>query len=95
VAVAFLVTANFTEDGHVAWRRADGTWARRVDEAGPVDEAAAARAAAAAQVHEQREVSNPYVIEIELADGAITLLTARERIRAHGPTIRVRRPDGG
>ena len=33
----FIVTANFTDDGAVAWRRADGTWSRAIAEAGLVD----------------------------------------------------------
>lgn len=90
-----IVTANYTEDGAVAWRRADGTWSRQIAEAGLLDAPAATAAAATAKTTEQREISDPYVIEVH-ADGAtIDPLTARERIRANGPTIRLRRPDPG
>lgn len=90
-----IVTANYTDDGGVAWRRADGTWSRQIAEAGLLDAPAATAAAASAKVSEQREISDPYVIEVH-ADGAtIAPLTARERIRANGPTIRLRRPDPG
>lgn len=86
-----IVTANYTEDGAVAWRRADGTWSRVIVEAGLLDAPAATAAATAAKHTEQREISDPYVIEVH-ADGAtIDPLTARERIRANGPTIRIRR----
>jgi len=85
-----IVTANYTEDGAVAWRRADGTWSRQIAEAGLLDAPAATAAAATAKATEQREISDPYVIEVH-ADGAtIDPLTARERIRANGPTIRRR-----
>lgn len=90
-----IVTANYTVDGAVAWRRADGTWTRQLAEAGLLDAAAATAAAATAKLAEQREISDPYVIEVH-ADGAtIDPLTARERIRANGPTIQLRRPDPG
>lgn len=93
----WIVTANFTDDGAVAWRRADGTWSRALADAGLVaDEAAAAALASRAAAAEQREVCDPYKIEVRVDDaGAVDVLTARERIRAAGPTIRLRRPDRG
>lgn len=92
----WVVTGKFTEDGANAWRRADGTWSRRLDEAGLLDDEATGKALAqAAAAHEQREISDPYVIEVHAAGGTIDPLTARERIRANGPTIPLRRPDGG
>lgn len=90
----FIVTANFTEDGAVAWRRADGTWARAFTEAGPhAAEADAKALAATAAQREQRVVSDPYVVEVAFESGDLRPLSAREQIRATGPTIRVRRPD--
>lgn len=90
----FIVTASFTEDGAVAWRRADGSWTRAFTEAGPLEAEADAKAlAAAAGQREQRLVSDPYVIEVAFESGDLRPLSARERIRATGPTIRVRRPD--
>jgi hypothetical protein len=90
------VTGKFTEDGANAWRRADGTWARALAEAGLLgDEATAKALAAAASAGEQREISDPYVIEVHAEGGTIDPLTARERIRANGPTVPVRRPDRG
>lgn len=90
----WIVTANFTEDGAVAYRRADGTWSRVFTEAGVVDsEANAKQHATTSAQREQREVSDPYVIEVAAVDGVIQPQSARERIRANGPTIRIRRPD--
>jgi hypothetical protein len=40
-------------------------------------------------------ISDPYVIEVRAEGGAIDPLSARERIRASGPTVRIRRPDPG
>jgi hypothetical protein len=90
----WVVTAKFTDDGANAWRRADGTWSRKLDDAGLYTDEPAAKAQVADTVaKEQREISDPYVIEVHAADGVIDPLTARERIRATGPTVRVRRPD--
>lgn len=90
----WIITGSFTEDGAVAWRRADGTWSRAFADVGVVDsEANAKELAAAAAKREQREISDPYVVEVRATDGKVELLSARERIRANGPTIRIRRPD--
>jgi hypothetical protein len=92
----WVVTGKFTDDGANAWRRADGTWSRTLADAGlVVDEATAKQQAASASQNEQRQISDPYVIEVHAAGGTIDALSARERIRAHGPTVRIRRPDGG
>ena len=92
----FVVTANFTDDGSVAWRRADGSWSKQIADAGLLDDEASATAlATAANAGEQRLVSDPYVIDVHADGTSIDPLTARERIRAHGPTVPLRRPDSG
>jgi hypothetical protein len=87
----WIVTANFTEDGAVAWRRADGTWSRRIADAGLVDEPTAKDQSTKAGATEQREICDPYGIEVHVAGDTIDPLTARQRIRANGPTIQLRR----
>jgi hypothetical protein len=57
------------------------------------DEASAKAVLPAIVAGEQRAITDPYVIEVSVKDGAIHPLSARERIRATGPTIRIRRPD--
>jgi len=92
----WIVTGNFTESGAVAWRRADGTWSQRFVESGLLpDEQAAKRIADTANATEQREISDPYVIEVRADGSTLDPLSARERIRANGPTIPMRRPDSG
>ena len=92
--IRWIVTANFTDDGAVAWRRGDGSWSRTFAEVGLVDTEADAKAqVAAAAQREQREVSDPYIVEVTTPGGILEPPTARERIRAQGPTIRIRRPD--
>lgn len=91
----WIVTGKLTDDASNTWRRADGTWSRNLQEAGLLpDETSAKALVAAALANEQRLITDPYAIEVFAADGTIDPLTARERIRASGPTVRVRRPDG-
>jgi len=90
----WIVTGNFLDDGNVGWRRADGTWSRSIADAGLVDSEANAKAHAATAIQrEQRVICDPYVIEVTVEGGVIQPQSARERIRASGPTIRIRRPD--
>jgi hypothetical protein len=92
----WVVTGNFTADGAVAWRRADGTWSRQIADAGLLsDEESGKVFAASALANEQREICEPYVIAVHASGGAIDPLTARQRIRANGPTVPLRRPDRG
>ena len=92
----WVVTGKFTEDGANAWRRRDGSWSRQIAEAGLLDDEASGKAHVAHTVaNEQREISDPYVIEVYADGETIDALTARERIRANGPTVPLRRPDAG
>jgi hypothetical protein len=92
----WLVTANFTDDGAVAYRRADGSWSRALNDAGLFSAEAEAESIIADVIaREQRHLCDPYVIGVHADGDAIDALTARERIRAAGPTIQLRRPDTG
>jgi hypothetical protein len=92
----WVVTGKFTDDGANAWRQPDGAWSRRLADALLFnDEASAKTIATTAGAAEQREISDPYVIEVYAEGGTIDPLTARERIRANGPTVPLRRPDSG
>ncbi len=95
-ATHWVVTASFTDDGANAYRRADGTWSRQLAEAGLLADEATGKALAVQTVaNEQRLISDPYVIDVHASDGEIVALSARERIRANGPTVPIRRPDSG
>ena len=92
----YIVTANFTDDGAVAYRRADGSWTRVFAESGTFATLDDAKPAVShADSKEQRLVCDPYAIDVELVSQGLAPLTARERIRAYGPTIPMRRPDSG
>ena len=90
---AYVVTAVFTDDGAPAYLTADGSWSRRLAEAGPVDDEGQKQIVAERAQRDQRAVCDPYAFPVQVKDGAIDPLTTRERIRAEGPTTRLRRPD--
>jgi Protein of unknown function (DUF2849) len=90
--VRWIVTANFTADGAVAYRKSDGSWSRSLRDAGTFEtEADALPWVGAAAKTEQRLVADPYAIDVGQGPDGIFALTARERIRAAGPTIPIRR----
>jgi len=92
----WIVTANFTADGSVAYRRADGTWSSRFSDAEAfLSEAETTEIVKRAAQLEQRLVSDPYAIDVGFGPNGIFPNTARERIRAEGPTVPVRRQDPG
>jgi len=96
IANHWVVTGKFTDDASNTYRRTDGTWTNNLQDAGLLGDEASAKAFVAAVIaNEQRQISDPYVIEVFAANGTIDPLTARERIRASGPTVRIRRPDSG
>ena len=88
-----VVTARFLADGAPAYLRADGTWSRSLQEAGPRPTEAAEAEAEARAKNEQPLVADPYTFKVEVKQGFIDALSTRERIRSTGPTVRVRRPD--
>jgi hypothetical protein len=83
------VTANRLADGAVVFRRADGSWVLRVEEAAAVTGKAAANALLALAERDTAAalVVAPYLIEVEAAaSGALAPVGYRERIRAYGPS---------
>jgi hypothetical protein len=91
--VKWVVTANYTGDGGVAYMRADKSFTAQAAEAAVLATKDEAEALCKHALQAERIVSDPYLIEVAGEPGALDLLTARERIRATGPTVPVRRPD--
>ncbi|HEY2732916.1 MAG TPA: DUF2849 domain-containing protein, partial [Polyangiales bacterium] len=84
----WIVTANFTADGAVAYFRADQTFGHKLEEAARFDTKEAAEAARQIAVAAEALVSDPYLTEVAPAPQGLDALTARERIRSQGPTVR-------
>jgi Protein of unknown function (DUF2849) len=84
----WIVTANFTADGSVAYLRADQTFSGAVADVFVFDTKEAAEAALQLAAAAEQLVSDPYLTEVAKApQGGLDVLTTRERIRAHGPTV--------
>jgi hypothetical protein len=85
----WVVTANRTDDGGVAWLRDDGTWSSALAEAALFGDEPSANAAVERAKTEQRTVCDPYATRMHFDGSAIHPVTMRERIRATGPSIAV------
>jgi len=88
-----VVTASRLRDGTILWLGAGQQWRERFAEAQTLD----AEALTAALEFGAREVAAQHVIgvydvDVEINDGTLTPLSARERVRALGPSVR---PDLG
>jgi hypothetical protein len=84
----WIVTGNFTVDGAVAYMTPARGFARTAREAAVFttkDEAEAARLHA---LNAEAEICDPYITEVAESPDGLDLLSARERIRCQGPTIR-------
>lgn len=88
-----VVTARWLLDGAAVYLKADGTWSRSLQEAKPLSPAEGEAEAQKRTKEDQRNVADPYTFKVEVRGGEIDALSARERIRSTGPTVRVRRPD--
>jgi hypothetical protein len=89
----FIVTANLTESGSpVYWSEACG-WTAEVQKADAIEVESRKEELIRQASQEQQLVCDPYAFTVRLQDGLIELMSAREKIRSKGPTVRVRKPD--
>lgn len=88
-----VVTANRLRDGTILWLGAGPSWRERLTEAQPFDDEsiAAALQFGALEATAQRVVG-VYQVEVEHGPHGLAALSARERVRALGPSVR---PDLG
>lgn len=89
----FAISAVFTDTGAPAYLRPDGQWSTDLQQARTIEGERERGALLAAAQRQERTVCDPYFFGVAVRSGVIDPLSARERIRAQGPTTRVRRPD--
>ena len=84
-----VVTANRVGDGAVVYRRADGGWSTRLDDAAVATDSAGARELISAATADDLRAVGPYVAPVKLAPGGghVRPGNLRELIRLGGPTI--------
>jgi hypothetical protein len=89
----FIVSAFYTDDGSAAYLKAGGSWVTDLQQATAMNAEDRDRWVADKSRDDQRAVCDPYAFKVLVKDGVIDPISAREIIRADGPTTRVRRPD--
>ena len=84
-----VLTANRLDDGRVVFLAADGSWSPRIGEARVArDDGAEAELEALGAADESAcRVVGCYLIPVVERDGCIEATSARERIRAQGPSV--------
>ena len=88
-----VISGGRTDDGAPIYLTAAGNWSTKLDEAVPIEDKDRLKQLLDDAARREREVCDPYHFGVTLEAGLVTPLSQRERIRATGPTTRVRRPD--
>jgi hypothetical protein len=86
MSAVFVVTANRTSDGRAVYLTADRRWTEALSEAQPAPTEAAQEGALEWAGRQQYDVCDPYLLSVSESGGRLTATTARERIRATGPS---------
>ncbi len=77
------ITANRLNDGAPVYFTEDATWSAKIEDAARTEDASALLAEAQAAIP---QAISPYIIDVEIVDGAARPIGLREQIRAYGPT---------
>lgn len=86
-----IVTAQRLSDGRVVYLRRDRGWTQRDAEAYVSEDAAVIDALVDWAKTQTELVVDPYRVEVEVEAGVVRHVSARERIRAVGPSAVLRR----
>jgi hypothetical protein len=89
----FVISASLTDTGAPAYLARSGEWTRDLQAALAVASETERDALLEAALRQERLVCDAYFFDVRLEGDTIDPLSARERIRAAGPTTRIRRPD--
>jgi hypothetical protein len=89
----YVISASLTDTGAPTYLTKDGGWSPDLQRAAPILSDEERDALLAEALRQERKVADPYFFDVRLDGSAIDPLSARERIRAAGPTTRIRRPD--
>jgi hypothetical protein len=89
----FVISASFLDSGAPAYLTAEGGWTGDFQSAVLLATEAERDEQLARALKQERIVCDPYFFDVRLDGKIIDPISTRERIRAEGPTVRVRRPD--
>ena len=87
----WTVTANRLDDGSVAYLRADRIWTQDLQDAWICREKTAAEPLLEWAAAQERVICDPYLTAVEYGPDGITPVSTREKIRAAGPAVTLRR----
>jgi len=93
-ASCFVITGSLTLEGSVAYLDSEGSWAQGLEKAHVFNDSETAEQRLAEVRKAESTITEPYVFPAEMRNGEIRPLSAREKLRAEGPSTRLRRPDG-
>jgi|1185.fasta_scaffold984466_2 hypothetical protein len=91
----FVISAQFLGTGGPAYLTGGGAWSADLQSAATVRTDAERDGLLEQAARQECVVCDPYFFEVRVWNETIDPLSARERIRAQGPSTRVRRPDIG
>ena len=94
-ATHFVISAQFLGTGAPAYLTAGGAWSGDLQSAALLPTDAGQEPLLEQAALQERVVCDPYSFEVRVRNETIDPLSARERIRAQGPSTRIRRPDAG
>lgn len=89
----FVISASFLDTGAPAYLAPGGAWVRELQKAALIESEAERDALVQKALEQERTVCDPYFFDVRLEGKTIDPISTRERIRAEGPTVRIRRPD--
>lgn len=87
----WIITANRLRDGGVTYLQVDRSWASSIDYAWVARSRAEAEPLVEWARTQEFDVCDPYLVEVDVDEGRYFPRSARERIRAEGPTPTLRR----
>lgn len=90
----FVITGSLTREGSVAYLAEDGSWADGLAAAATFADEESADARLAEVRKAESVVTEPYTFAARRTGDGIEPTSAREQLRAAGPSTRLRRPDG-
>lgn len=90
-----VVTASLTKTGTPIYFTSQGGWSFDLQQAGLFETPAERDQKVEAASRDEAEACDIYTISVSVENGVIDPLSAREEIRAKGPTVALRRPDAG
>jgi hypothetical protein len=90
----FVITGSLTLAGSVAYLDANGEWAETIANAMTFPDSTAAEGRLDEVRKAESVITEPYIFPAEMDGAQLIPISAREKLRAEGPSTRLRRPDG-